>query len=45
MKDKEFEKYVKLIISMSADYLQGKITKETYKANLNMINKGLQKKN
>ena len=37
MTDKEFEKYVDLIASMSFDYLQHKLTQETYLANLEMI--------
>jgi hypothetical protein len=35
----ELEKYAELIISMSTDYLLGKITGETYVANLKMIAK------
>ena len=44
MNDKEFNKYVELIISMSTDYLLGEITKDTYLSNLKMIQEQLKEK-
>jgi hypothetical protein len=43
MDDKEFEKYVELIASMSIDYMtKGELTKETYINNLKLILKNLE---
>ncbi len=41
MKPSEFEKYVKLIMSMSTDYLMGGLSQKTYISNLIMISKQL----
>jgi len=44
MKSEE-EKYAELIISMSTDFLIGKINFDLYASNLNVINKNIQKMN
>ncbi len=45
MEEEEFDKYVKLIMSMCTDYLMGGITKETFISNLKMISEQLNDSN